>query len=173
MAEDVAVAEKETAEEAGVARVYEAGYHIKPTVKEEDLDKILGGIRSIIEKAGGSFIAEGAPALTRLSYPIEVREGEKNVDYDRGYFGWIKFEASIEAARALEAALKRSQDLVRAIVFRTVREDTRAKYKAPTLREVKRTDTLKTTARREEEAATAGTVSEEDLEKALQDLTAE
>ena len=40
-------------------RIYELGYHIIPTVKEEDVEKIVGGIRSVIEKAGGSFIAEG------------------------------------------------------------------------------------------------------------------
>lgn len=159
-----------TAEEAAL-RVYEAGYHIKPTVKEEDLDKILGGVRSVIEKQGGSFIAEGAPVLMRLSYPMTVREGEKNIEYDRAYFGWIKFEATNDAAHALEQALVRSADLVRSIVFRTIREDTRAKFRAPTLREVKRTDTLKTVQRREE--ASAGPVSEEDLEKALQELTTE
>ncbi len=161
----------DTAEETALPRVYEVGYHIKPTVKEDDIEKILGGVRSIIEKAGGSFIAEGAPALMRLAYPMEVREGEKNVEYDRGHFGWLKFESSTEGARVLEAALKRSADFVRFIVFRTVREDTRAKFKAPTLREVKRTDTLKAVTRREEPAAVP--VSEEDLEKALKDLTIE
>jgi ribosomal protein S6 len=173
MVEEAVVTTHETAEEAALSRIYEVGYHIKPTAKEEDLDKIIGGIRAVIEKQGGSFIAEGAPALTRLAYPMEVREGEKYSEYDRGYFGWIKFEGTVEASKALEAALKRSADLIRFIVFRTVREDTRAKYKAPTLREVKRTDTLKTTARRPEEATVAGPVSEEQLEKALEDLTAE
>lgn len=168
MTEDTKVS-AEAAEHEVVLHVYEAGYHIKPTVKEEDLDKVLGGVRSIIEKAGGSFIAEGAPVLTRLNYLMTVREGEKNVEYDRAYFGWIKFESTADTARALEEALKRSADMVRSLVFRTVREDTRAKFKAPTLREVKRTDTLKTVVRKEE--AAAGPVSEEDLEKAIQDIT--
>ncbi len=159
--------------EAASSRVYEVGYHISPNTKEEDLDKVVSSIRTIIEKNGGSFIAEGAPAMTRLAYPIEVREGEKYAEYDRGYFGWLKFEAVHEAAHALEAALKSDTNFLRTIVFRTVREDTRAKYKAPQLREVKRTDTIKTTARRTEEVATAGPVSEEQLEKALEDITAE
>ena len=81
-------------------RIYEIGYHIIPTVKEEDVEKIVGGIRSVIEKSGGSFIAEGAPSLIRLAYPISALavEGEKRVEYDRGYFGWIKFESAISAA---------------------------------------------------------------------------
>lgn len=171
MADEVAVEINETGADTGALRVYEIGYHITPNAKEEDLDAIVAGIRSVIEKNGGSFISEGAPALTRLAYPIDVREGEKHVDYDRGYFGWIKFEAKVEVAAALEAALKQSKDFIRYIVFQTVREDTRAKMKVPQLREVKRTDSIKTAPRRVEEST--GPVSEEQLEKALEDMTTE
>ncbi|HEY4478753.1 MAG TPA: hypothetical protein VI981_00095, partial [Candidatus Paceibacterota bacterium] len=76
-------------------RIYEIGYHIIPTVKEEDIEKTVGEIRKGIESSAGkaSFIAEGAPSLIKLAYPMSVREGEKYTEYDRGYFGWIKFEA--------------------------------------------------------------------------------
>jgi len=162
-----------TETEEKLARIYEVGYQIVPTVKEEDLEKIVGTIRSEIEKMGGNFIAEGAPSLIRLAYDFTIKEAGKQVDYDRGYFGWIKFEGSVAAAHMLEGSLKKDQDVMRFIVFQTVKEDTRAKYKAPTLREVKRTDTIKSTPRRgavaEEEKK--GPVSEVDLEKALQDIT--
>lgn len=158
--------------EEKLARIYEVGYIIVPTVKEEALEKIVGTIRTEIEKAGGTFIAEGAPSLTRLMYPMSAEETGKRVEHDRGYFGWIKFEANIEAAHALEKMLKENASVLRFIVFRTVREDTRAKYKAPTLREVKRTDTIRSTPRRISEEA-KGPVSEEELEKAIQDITAE
>lgn len=173
MADEIAsvTAQSETSEtDKHVARIYEVGYQITPAAKEEDLEKIVGVVRDEIQKAGGSFIAESAPALMKLSYPLLAREGDKSVEYDRGYFGWIKFEAPIEAARTLEAMLKRDASFMRFVVFRTVRQDTRAKFKAPTLREVKRTDTIKVTPRRVEEAAP---VSEEQLEKALEDITAE
>ena len=164
------VAEHDT-EEVAVRRIYEIGYYITPETKEEDLEKIIGGVRSIIEKTGGSFIAEGAPSMTKLAYPMFVREGEKSTEYDRGYFGWIKFEAPIAVAHSLEVALAQNRDLFRFIVFQTVREDTRAKMKAPQLREVKRTDVIKQIPRRVEE--TSAPVSEEELEKAIQDITAE
>ncbi len=179
MAEEAVMKTNETGTDTGLAspadapivRIYEVGYHITPNAKEEDLDAIVGGIRSVIEKRGGSFISEGAPALTRLAYPMEVLEGEKHIEYDRGYFGWVKFEAKIEVAQTLEATLKQSKDFIRYIVFQTVREDTRAKMKAPQLREVKRTDTIKAAPRRVEEST--GPVSEEQLEKALSDITSE
>ncbi|MBV9159350.1 MAG: 30S ribosomal protein S6 [Candidatus Kaiserbacteria bacterium] len=171
MVEAVAEKTQTDASEEGFSRVYEIGYHIIPTVAEDKLEKIVGDIRSQIEKAGGSFIAEGAPSLMRLSYEMTAREGDKNVVHDRGYFGWIKFEANPEAAVLLDNALRDHTSILRHIVFKTVREDTRAKMKAPTLREVKRTDTIKTTPRREEEVSAP--VSEADLDKALEDLTTE
>ena len=155
-----------------VTRVYEAGYTIVPTVKEEDVEKVVTSIRSEIEKLGGTFIAEGAPSLIKLSYAMDKREGERLVGYDRGYFGWLKFEASTDSAAKLMAVLNANKEILRSIVFKTLREDTRAKFKAPTLREVKRTDTIKASPRAvasEEKEA----VSEVDLEKALETMTQE
>lgn len=157
------------AADAAISRIYEVGYHIVSSVKEEDLDAVVGTMRNVIEKAGGTFIAEGAPVLMKLAYPMEAREGDRNVEYDRAYFGWIKFEANLGVAEALDDVLKRDVTILRHIVFRTVREETRARIKAPTLREVKRTDTIKAPQRRAEDPSAP--VSEEDLDKAIDTLT--
>src|SRR6266446_822635 len=98
MAEKEAKIDMETEDSASSSRVYEAGYHISPLVKEEDIEKIVAEIRSVVEKGGGSFIAEGAPVLMKLAYEIEgMAEGRKHF-FDRGYFGWLKFESSSETA---------------------------------------------------------------------------
>lgn len=154
-----------------VSRVYEAGYQIAPSVKEEEVEQVVSGLRSVVEKADGSLIAEGAPATVRLAYGLPGKEGSKRVLFDRAYFGWLKFESSTDGAHALADALKKDSSVLRSVVFRTVREDTRAKFKAPTLREVKRTDAIKTAPRKTEESAAP--VSEVDLDKALETLTAE
>lgn len=152
-------------------RVYEVGYHIVPTVNEDKIDGVVGEIRSAIEKVGGSFITEGAPSLLKLAYSITTREAGRYVDHDRGYFGWIKFETAASSVSMLDEDLKNNDNILRFIIFRTAREETRARMKIPTLREVRRTDVIKSTPRRPEEKAEA--VSEEDLDKAIQDLTVE
>ncbi len=159
---------KNDSSESG-SRVYEVGYHIIPTVKEESIEGVVASIRAIIEKAGGSFIAEGAPVLMKLSYAMTAREGDKNVQYDRGFFGWIKFEAPVEVTEALDEALTADRNILRFIVFRTVREETRARMKIPTLRDVRRTDAIKAPARHIEDTSVA--VSEVDLDKAIETLT--
>ncbi|HVU75325.1 MAG TPA: 30S ribosomal protein S6 [Candidatus Paceibacterota bacterium] len=170
MAENVVTSAETDVQDGPILRIYEVGYHIIPTVDEGSLEQIVSSIRSKIEQAGGSFIAEGAPAQIKLAYPMEAREGDKRVEHDRAYFGWVKFEAPTTIAKTLESELQADAKILRSIVFQTVREETRAKMKAPTLREVKRTDTIKATPRAAEEAAP---VSEEDLDKALQDITTE
>lgn len=169
MAKKAAVKNEAAEEREVILRVYETGYHIVPQIKEEDVDGVVAEIRAIIEKHQGSLIAEGAPILMKLSYPMTTREGDKNVEYDRSYFGWLKFEAAPEVVAELEEYFRGTRSVFRSIVFKTVREDTRAKLtKGPQLREVKRSETLKT-VRKAEEAA--GPVSEADLDKALETIT--
>ena len=155
-------------------RIYEIGYHIIPIVKEEDIERTVGEIRKAIESAGKvTFIAEGAPSLIKLAYAMSVREGEKYTEYDRGYFGWIKFEAPASIVASLNGALKSNLNILRFVIWKTVREDTRAKLKAPTLREVKRADIIKPAPRRVATEESAAPVSEEALEKALSEITSE
>ena len=152
-------------------RIYEVGYLVVPTVKEEDVEKVVAGIRTLIEKAGGSFISEGAPALIKLAYPMPMRENDKYLEHDRAHFGWLKFELSPESAQALKKSLTADPMVIRSLIFKTVREDTRAKMKPPSLREVKRTDVIKSTRRPAEESEAP--VSEAELDKVLEELTVE
>lgn len=151
-----------------VLRVYEAGYHVASSVKEEDVDGVVATIRTIIEKNGGIFISEGAPALMKLAYPMYQTEKGKRTMHDRAYFGWLKFEAPTTVARELSDALQANKNIIRSMVFVTLREDTRAKFKAPAMREVKRGDAIKATPRHAEESAP---VSEEKLDEAIETLT--
>lgn len=154
-----------------ILRIYEVGYHLVPTLSEGEVESAIGVIRAAIEKAGGLFIAEGAPLLTKLAYLMATKEGGKRVTHDRGYFGWIKFEADTSAAETVRSHLAEHAPILRSMVFETVREDTRAKIKMP-LREVKRMDTLKAAPRRETPVASAP-VSEEEIDKAIETLTLE
>lgn len=152
------------------SRIYEIGYHIVPTKKEDELEGVVATIRSIIEKLGGKFLAEGAPSLTRLAYTMTAQSGGKGAEHDRGYFGWIKFEAPVSAALQLDRALSASQEIMRSVLFQTVREETRARFKTATIREVKRSDVLRAAPRAEEVSAP---VSEEDLDKAISEITSD
>lgn len=162
---EVVAEEKDT-----VLRVYEVGYHILPTVEGEAVEKVVQGVRELIARAGGNLVAEGAPQDMKLAYTMYVNNEGKNTAYDRAHFGWIKFEIDAEEVGGIEDALRTNKKVLRSIVFKTVREETRASVKIGALREVKRSDTLKTQTRSEENA---GEVSEEKLNEAIGELTEE
>lgn len=153
------------------SRVYEIGYHVSPTTNEGEVEGVVAEVRGVIEKEGGRFLAEGAPSLIKLAYSIEGKMGGKASESDRGYFGWIKFEAPIAAAEALQDWLSAHKGILRSIVFQTVREETRARFKTAVLRDVKRSDILKAAPRQVEE--TSAPISEAELEKAISDITSE
>ena len=158
-------------ENVEATRVYEIGYHIVPTVPEEGVEETVNTLRKGIESAGGTFIAEGTPTLVRLAYSIEGGVGGRANEHDRGYFGWLKFEVTPQGMLTLDAALKQNQNILRHMILETVREDTRARLKIPTVREVKRTEPVRAAPRRVEESSAP--VSEEDLDKALSDITSD
>lgn len=171
--EDVETKEPQAPENEGV-RIYEVGYHILSTAKEEDVENIVSSIRKEIEKTGGSLISEGAPQSVKLSYTMSVNKGGKNTHYERAYFGWIKFEANAEASGKLNESLTADENVLRFLIFKTLREDTRASARPKTLREVRRTDTITSTPKKgAEPKEVSKEVSEKDLDKALEDLTNE
>lgn len=168
MDKDTDVIERENDAEL---RVYEAGYLILPTVKEDEIEGVVAEIRSIIESAGGSFIAEGAPVSTKLAYTMYVSLGGKRQPYDRAWFGWLKFEVDGTTANKLIADLEKNTNILRSIVFKTVREDTRAAARHSVLRDVKRGDTIKSQPSKGADAAVAGNVSDAALNKSLDEIT--
>lgn len=172
MAEDTQVSMNEADASDASVRVYEAGYHILPTVKEEEVEKVTAEIRAAIEKAGGSFIAEGTPQMMKLAYPMYINAAGKNTEYDRAYFGWIKFECTGAAAVSIHHMLQGNAAILRSIIFKTVREDTRASARPTILREVKRTDTIASTPKKGA-SEEAGEVSQEALDRSLDELTKE
>lgn len=59
--------EKTTEENTNDAQVYELGYHLLPTIAQDELEAEVTKLRSAIENRGGSFISEGTPAMNNLS----------------------------------------------------------------------------------------------------------
>ncbi|MBL4644346.1 MAG: 30S ribosomal protein S6 [Candidatus Pacebacteria bacterium] len=151
-------------------QVYELGYHILPTVVADDLEGEVAKLRSAIEKRGGSFITEGTPEMTTLSYPMFVNNGGKKTKYEQAYFGWMKFEMAAGEAIALrDEDLVTNAQVLRHILFKTTREETRAQLQTAQnniLREIKTTGVLEKKTVTEE----GGEVSQEQLEKSIKDL---
>lgn len=169
--------EEQATETKSERQVYELGYHLMPTIAEDDVETHVTKIRKAIEARSGNFIAEGTPESVSLSYPMVVRDGGKRTAYERAHFGWIKFDMDEEAARLLqEEDLSIDKDILRFRLIKTVREDTRAQVQvadAGVLREVETTGTIERKTASEDEEKKGEEVSEAELEKSIDELVGE
>ena len=105
-------------------RTYEFGYIIVPTVTEGDVSTSVEKLKGAITTVGGEVRAEGTPEFIDLAYRIEKHVGAKNMKWDQGYFGWIKFDAEPSTLEALKKALDGNLDLARYMLIKTTIENT-------------------------------------------------
>lgn len=161
----------EVSSQANIAQearpVYEVGFHVVPTVRDEGVAGVVDQIRSALGDA--EIISEQFPQMTRLAYTVERADTGKRAKFTEAYFGWIKFAIDREAIPALEEALRSNKNVLRHLLIETVRED----IATPPRRAVFTSDRLegetiqKPVAAVEEKVA----VSEEELDKSIDALT--
>lgn len=113
-------------------RVYEIGYLLIPTIKEEDIDTHVDALRKMITEKGGLPISEGRPELIELAYPMQKDIENKRHTYTKGFFGWVKFDISPEQTMILKKEMDLFKGMIRFLLISTVREDTRVKIAHPT-----------------------------------------
>ncbi len=142
--------------------IYEVGYHILPTIGEDELPKEVAKIQALVAERGGTVIAEEFPTLRTLAYEIAKRVEVKYNRYTKAYFGWIKFELPKQAIGEIDSALKDNPSVLRHIVVKTVRENTMSPVvKAPS---AKKEESVT------EEEAPKPEVSEAEIDKSIDEL---
>lgn len=164
MKEKVIKEEVEINNEKDNTQVYELGYHVLPTVAEEDLPKEVAKIHALLSEFGGTVIAEGLPLMQQLAYEITKRIEIKNTKFNKAYFGWVKFEINVEQVVALEAKIKALSNILRFILIKTVRENTIHTPKMP----ISKKDSLKEDV--SSEIAEKAPVREEEIDKSIDEL---
>lgn len=146
-------------------RIYEVGYHLVPTLAEEQLGAKVEELHSLIANEKGVIISEEAPKLRELAYILPKVVGGQKYNFQKAYFGWIKFEADASSAKVIEEALKAKEHILRFLLIKTVRESTLVGLpKAPVKAEGK--DSEKT----EDGAKAPSQSSEADLDKTIESL---
>lgn len=103
--------------------VYEVGYHLVPTLSENDVADRVDRVAKALAKLDASTLSEGQPELIELAYTMSRSESGERKDFDTAYFGWVKFEAVPEAIAALDETLKGMNDILRFIIVKTTREE--------------------------------------------------
>jgi ribosomal protein S6 len=101
------------------ARVYEAAFHVIPSLEEAQAAAVAAEIRSLIESKGGKILGGEAPLLMRLAYPMEKDIERKRYTYTSAYFGWVVFETTGEIAHDVKKAIETNKSILRSLVIKT------------------------------------------------------
>ncbi len=165
-----AEAGREEADLGDERTVYELGYHLVPSLSEEEVALRVENFKKAIEAFPGEFIASGGPLSQELSYPMRKMKNGKWREFTRSQFGWIKFAAAPEKVHAWRDILREDETIIRCIIIKTVREDTMAAH--PLFTEV-RGDTRPKERLTDAPAEDAKPVSEEELDKRLGEILEE
>lgn len=107
-------------------KIYEVGYHILPTLTEEEVAKVVSSLKEQITELGAEIISDQYPVLTTLAYEMEKVIDNKSRYFGSAYFGWIKFEVLASAVEGFKESMEKNLDILRFIIIKTVRESTLA-----------------------------------------------
>ncbi len=122
------------------SKVYEVGYLLVPTIKEEDVPVTYGNIKELIASFGGEVIMDEMPKMTNLAYEmLKVVSNVRN-KFNTAYFGWTKFVMAPDKVLELKKVLDLDPNVIRFLLLKTVKENTIAAkrfvrgetYKRPT-----------------------------------------
>ncbi len=104
--------------------VYEVGYHMVPTIAEENLGEEVTVFKDMFLENGAVFISDEYPKLMELAYEMSRSINNKKQKFSYGYFGWVKFECTTTQAKVIKDILDKNEKLVRYLMIKTVRENT-------------------------------------------------
>ncbi len=90
-------------------KLYEIGYFLVSTLKEDEIPSALDSIKSELAKFGAEVKTEIFPKLRKLAYPIK-HENE-------GYFGWMHIEAQTDKINEISRYLWMNDKILRHIII--------------------------------------------------------
>lgn len=145
-------------------QTYEIGYHILPTLSEEEVHAEVSVVTDMLKKLNAEFVSEKLPVRLDLAYGIEKKIDGANRRFESAYFGWVAFAVPPDRIGEVKAAMDHDQNILRYIIVRTSREAVAANMADPSV-------DISTKALREVEVG--GEVSEAALDTALKQIETE
>jgi ribosomal protein S6 len=96
---------------------YELGYHLVPSLGENDLALRVDELVKVVTREGGRLISEGAPQQCNLAYTMRKQRGGKWDAYNTSSFGWLRFEASPKEMDHIKDELDHNEHIIRYLLI--------------------------------------------------------
>ncbi len=158
--------------EEGEARtaVYEVGYHLLPTVPENELTAAVKALHDFLAENGAQMVGDRFPARVHLAYTITKRIAGKIERFTDAEFGWVAFEMPRDKVAPLHAWLTENPLVLRFLIVTTTRDAVAASLAGPVVHVAPVTGNIEKPKR---EAEAGGEVSDVALDEALQTIEKE
>lgn len=148
-------------------RVYELGYLLVSTIKEEDVPASYGNLKELVNSLGGEVISDEMPRMTQLAYTMQKVVTNVRSKWNTAYFGWIKFTMKPAKVLELKAKLDLDPEIIRFLITKTVKENTIAAK-----RFVRDDMTHRKTPSAKKEAGPAPEINKEEIDKEIEAMVA-
>ena len=122
---------KKMEKQEGRTAIYEIGYLLISSLPVEKVEGETTSLREIFTKNGGEMISEEMPELRQLAYTMVKKIGASNHSFDKGYFGWFKFEVSRKDIESIKKTFEENPNMLRTLIITTIRENTYLGKKSP------------------------------------------
>lgn len=106
------------------SKVYELGYLLVPTIKEEDVPINYGNLKELVSSFGGEIITDEMPKMLTLTYSMQKVTSNIRNKFNTAYFGWTKFIMDSQKVLELKKHLGLDSNFVRFLILKTVKENT-------------------------------------------------
>lgn len=106
------------------SKVYELGYLLVPSIKEEDVPVSYGKLKELISSFTGEIVSDEMPKMTSLAYSMQKVTSNVRNKFNTAYFGWIKFVMSSAKVLELKKNLDLNPNFIRFLILKTVKENT-------------------------------------------------
>ncbi len=160
--------------EEDVLEVYELGFHLIPTIREEEVGKEFENINKVLNKFKAEIISSEAPKRARLSYTMVKKTQSGNEKYDHAFFAWIKFVTSTENISKIKEIVDENERILRYILIKTERESSKTKTASKEeVSEDESVDEAKNEVLGQEKVAIKTEDIDEALDRSIDELTKE
>ena len=106
------------------SRVYEVGYLLVPSIKEEEIPTVYGNLKELVSSLEGKAMSDEMPVMISLAYSMQKTVQNVRNKYDTAYFGWMKFYMDGDKAVILKKKLDLDSNIIRFLIIKTVKENT-------------------------------------------------
>ncbi len=149
------------------SKVYELGYLLTPTIKEEDIGVNYGNLKELVSSFGGEIIMDEMPKIISLAYAMQKVTSNVRKKFNTAYFGWIKFIMNSQKVLELKKHLDFDANFIRFLMLKTVKENTIA-----TKRFARRETYTRKPKTKSSENETVVSINKEEIDKEIDAMVA-